>query len=812
MMKKIISITLLLVMLSTLAFSQQLTQTVRGTIIDIDSKLPLIGATIKVVGSEPVIGATTDVNGEFRLEKIVLGRITLQLSYMGYENKTISDIELNSGKENVLNLTMQESVIVMKTVVVNAYKNKGEAINQMSLVSSRSISMVETNRYAGGLSDPSKILSNFAGVTASQNGQNDIIVRGNSPKYIQWRLEGVEITNPTHFADQNSVDGGVSALNNSLLSTSDFSTGAFAPEYGDVLSGVYDVKLRNGNNQKYETSIGVGVQGTEATFEGPIKKGYGGSFLVNYRYSTISLLNKLGVLKLDGVLNYQDGAFKVVLPTKKTGVFSFFGLIGSSSGSLEDVKPNKITTPSNETNTADIIEDYEKANYLTNYGINHVLSLNKNSFIKTTLSYSTEGIKDEVFKIKTTTIYNNQGEFLSDETGNRVLDYQNIIKNTSYRGAVTYNNKLNAKNTIQIGSKYALLGFDYNQSNVQDSTNAMFTLANFNENISTLNNFISWKHRINENITLVAGLHNMNVLYNHKSTLEPRFAFNWQINSSSSLSLGYGRHSTMESMHNYFSRVQQADGSVTEPNKDLDLLKADHYVIGCEKRYGENVRVKFEAYYQNLYNLPVENNDTSYYATINEGTDFRYVELVNKGTGKNYGLELTVERFFSKSYYFLINASVFNSKYKSLEGVERNTLYNSNYLANILVGKEFANLGKKNNQTLNLNAKLFFGGGQKYIPLLRDAQGNLAVDPANNKFWDYKKAYEKSIEDIYKVTVSASYKWNNPKVTYELFLNLDNLTDAKGKLSEYFDEKSPGGVGYVTQFGLFPNLMFRLYF
>ncbi len=811
-MKNLIYISLLFVMLSGHAFSQQPTQTLRGTITDADSKLPLIGATIKVAGSNPLIGTTTDLNGEFRLEKLVIGRITLQLSYIGYENKTISDIELNSGKEIVLNLVLQESVAELKGVVIKANKNKGEAMNQMALISARSISTAETQRYAGGLSDPSKILTNFSGVTTSQNGQNDIIVRGNSPKYIQWRLDGTEITNPTHFADQNSVTGGISALNNSLLSTSDFSTGAFAPEYGDVLSGVYDVKLRNGNNQKFETSMGIGIQGTEATLEGPLKKGYGGSFLINYRYSTISLLNKLGLLDIDGDLSYRDGAFKLVLPAGKAGVFSVFGLVGISGGSITDVKADKVATPDNGTLTSDVTEDYNKDNNLMDFGLNHTIPLNENSFVKTTLSYSNSGIKEDVFKVKTTKMFDMQGEFLNDSVGNRVLDYQSRIKNPAYRAAVTYNNKLNAKNTLQIGSKYALLGYDYKQRSLQDSSNVMFTLADFNQNIGTLSNFISLKHRVNENITIVAGLHNMNVLYNQKSTIEPRFAVNWQMSSTASLSAGYGKHSTMESVHNYFARVQQADGSVTEPNKDLDLLKADHYVLGYEKRFGENLRFKLEAYYQNLYNLPVENNDSSSYSTINEGNSYQYVELVNKGTGKNYGVELTMERFFSNNYYYLINASLFNSTYKTLEGVERNTLYNNKYLVNVLFGKEFANRGKKKNQTLNLNARVFLGGGQHYIPLLRDAQGNLAVDPAGNKFLDYSKAYDNKFEDFYKINLSAGYKWNKQKVTHELFVNLDNITNSTARLSEYYDEKVAGNIGYVRQFGLYPNLMYRLYF
>ncbi|TAH40289.1 MAG: TonB-dependent receptor [Bacteroidetes bacterium] len=810
-MKKLISTTFLLILLSGLVRSQNLTQTVRGTILDTDSRLPLIGVVVQL-STDLNIGATTDLNGEFRLDNIPVGRISLQLSYLGYESKTIPDIEVNSGKEKVLELSMQESLLKLKEVEIKAYKNKGEALNEMSLISTRSISAEETKRYAGGLDDPSKILSNYAGVTASQNGQNDIIVRGNSPKYIQWRLDGVEITNPTHFADQNSVNGGVSALNNSLLGTSDFSTGAFSPEYGDVLSGVYDVKFRTGNNEKYETSVGVGIQGTDVTLEGPLKKGYGGSFLINYRYSTISLLNKLNVLDLDGDLSYQDGAFKIVLPTKKAGVFSVFGLGGLSSASLKDIKADMIATPTNGTITAEMSEDYDKSNFLANIGLNHTLPCNDRSFLKTTLSYSNEGIDEDVFKIKTSKIYDDQGEFLTDSIGERALDYTSRLKNSTYRAAMAYNNKLNSKNTIQAGAKYAVHGYDNYLSSIRDSSNLMFSMADFNENISTLRTFVSWKHRLTENLTVVAGVHNMNVLYNKKSTVEPRLAIDWKLNQASALNAGYGRHSTMESVHNYFTRVEQKDGTVTEPNKDLDLLKADHFVLGYEKRFGENIRFKLESYYQKLYSLPVENFNTSSYATINEGADFKYVDLVNKGTGKNYGIEITLERFFNKNYYYLINASIYDSKYKTLDGVERNTQYNGNYLVNALVGKEFTHLGRKKNQTLNLNTKIFFGGGKRYIPLLRDAQGNLAVDPANNKFWDYEKAYEKKFEDIYQVNVSASYKWNKNKVTHELFLTLNNVTNAKAKLSEYYDEKLPGSIGHVTQFQFFPNLMYRLYF
>jgi CarboxypepD_reg-like domain/TonB-dependent Receptor Plug Domain len=811
-MKKFISTTLMIAVFTTLAFSQNLTQIVRGTIVDVDSKLPLPGATILILDTNPLVGTSTDINGIFRFENIPIGRIKLQLSYMGYEAKTISDIVVNSGKEVVLDFTMQESVTKMDEVVVKAYKNKGEAINDMSQLSLHSITLEETKRFTGGMDDPARVVSSFAGVASTPDGSSDIIVRGNSPKYMQWRLDGAEISSPYHMDDQNSSFGALTALNNNLLATSDFYTGAFSSEYGDVISCVYDVKLRSGNNEKFEATGGIGLMGTELTLEGPFKKGYAGSYLLNYRYSTISLIKDLGLVDVPGGVNYQDATFKVVLPTKRTGTFSFYGLGGLSGVSMENMGTTGLETPGRTKTSALTSKDFYKANYLANIGMNHILSINKNSFVKTSLNYSGTGLNDDIYETDTLKTYNNEGELTGDYISPRMHMIQSRIVNSAIRGAITYNNKINTKNKIQIGTKYTLYNFNYNQNIYSNEEASLRNITDFKINQSVINNFISWKHSLNEKVIIVAGLHNMNILSNNKSTLEPRLSINWKINKTNSVHAGYGMHSTTERVHNYFTKIPQDDGSYIEPNKNLGLLKAHHFVLGYEKRFTENLIGKIEAYYQYLYNLPVENNDTSYYATINEGIDYKYVELVNKGSGKNYGVEISLERFFDKNFYFLLNGSLFDSKYKSLEGVWRNTRYNNNYIVNILGGKEFKKLGKKQNQTLALNTKIFFEGGQRYIPLIRNAQGNVAVEPKNDRYFDYSKAYNDKLDNIFLLNLSASYKFNRPGATHEIFLDLMNLTNGQARMAEYYDVSKPGKVGYSTQFGFFPNLLYRVYF
>ena len=798
-------------MFTTMAFCQKLTQTVRGTVTETDSKLPLIGATVTIPGSSPFIGTTTDINGSFRLEKIPIGRIALEISYIGYESRTISNLEVNSGKEIVLDLNMQESAIKVGEVAIIANRNKGEAINEMATISSLSISLEETKRYTGGMDDPARVVSSFAGVTSSPDGSSDIIVRGNSPKYLQWRLDGIEILSPYHMDDQNSSFGALTALNNSLLATSDFYTGAFSSEYGNVLSSVMDIKLRPGNNEKFEAACGIGLLGIDLTLEGPFKKGYAGSYLVNYRYSTASLINKLGLVDVKGVVDYQDATFKIVLPAGKAGIFSFFGLGGLSGFSMENIRVGEFTTPGGTSN-AKISKDFKKRSYLSNIGMNHVLTVNSKSFIKASLSYSGTGMDDDLFESDIIKKYTGDGVFISDSVTNKIQMFNSRITNSAYRMSVIYNNRIDGKNKIQAGAKYTLNFNNYNQNIYMDQAADLVNVTHFNKSIGTLNNFISWKHSFNESVSVIAGVHNMNVLINRKSTLEPRIAVYWKISSTGTLHAGYGKHSTMERIQNYYTKLIQPDGSTIEPNKNLDLLKADHFVAGYEKRFTENLMVKVEAYYQHLYNLPVENNDTSYYATINEGINYRYVALVNKGNAKNYGIELTLERFFNANYYFLINGSIFDSKYRSLEGVWRNTQYNGNYMVNILCGKEFKDLGRKQNKTLAINSKIFFGGGKRFIPLLRNAQGNVVADPANDSYWDYTKAYNKRGDNIFQLNISFNYKINLAKATHEIFLDLMNLTNNLSRTTEYYDETKPDKVGYLTQFGFFPNLMYRVYF
>ncbi len=776
---------IILVLILSLAIGHQLcannySQTVRGRVVDQDTKIPLPGVNIVILDSDPPQGASTNADGYFKIENVQVGRISIRVSCLGYESNTIPNITVGTGKEVFLELELQESLVDLNEVVITASVEKGEVNNEMVFLSARQVTVEETKRFAGSLDDPSRMVSAFAGVTSDPMGNNDIIVRGNSPKGILWKLEGVDIPNPNHFSDESTTGGPINALSSNMLANSDFFTGAFAPEYGNAISGIFDVRLRTGNNEKSEYSLGLGVLGMDAAAEGPFKKGYNGSYLVNYRYSSLSLLDNLGLVDFGGVPRYQDLSFKLNLPTNGAGTFCLFGLGGISA-------INDETTDSE--GVVEELNDY--SSHMGTVGINHFYHFSADASLKSSVSVSANGSTYEGY-----------------ETVEDVLtfDGKGHWNKTTVRAAVTYNKKFNAKHRLMLGGNYDHFIYDMKDSYFDEDDDSWKNGILLSKNAGLVQAHATWKYRINSKLTMVSGLHYTQFMLNNANAIEPRLALNWELNPRQQISFGYGQHSMVESIVTYYTTVYDAQNKPSQPNIDLDLTKSDHFVLAYDHKFTKKLHAKVELYYQNLHSVPIENVDTSYYSLINESHGYVDKELVSKGKGYNYGIELTVERYFYNSYYFMVTASVFDSKYQAKDGEWRNTRYNANYAANFLIGKEFR-IGKaEKGNKLSINAKFFTSGGSRYIPI------DLEQSTLQNKsVYNTSQAYASSLDPVYQVNFTASYSINRPKVRHEIFLDIYNVLNSDARIYEYYD-KHKGEVAYYTQLNMIPNIMYRIHF
>jgi len=777
---KQISLVFLAMFISIVGMGQQLTQTVRGTITDFDTKSPIIGAKVVILNSDPFQGAVTNFNGDFRIENVSVGRIEVKIISIGYQEIVVPNLLVESGKEKILNFEMVEDIEVLDQVEVSA-QDKSESINKMATVSGKTFTVEETNRYAGTLNDPARMVSAFAGVSGDAEGDNNIVVRGNSPRGVLWRLEGIDIPNPNHFSGEGATGGPVNALNGSVLANSDFFSGAFAPEYGNALSGVFDVKFRQGNNEKREYAFSAGVLGVDATLEGPFKKGYRGSYLINYRYSTVSILDKLGVLDFDGVPVYQDASFKIVLPTKKAGTFSLIGLGGISHIDQTDQNDS----------TGEIYGTYNSGANLGVVGLKNTYIVNPKMYVKSYVSVSSASNGGE-------------GEFLNADSVLFLAERELFTDNKlSFQSILNY--KLNKKNMFQAGVTLTRMNYNFSYEDDYDEDGIMTSFFKSNGNANMMQSFVSWKHRINNKLTVVTGLHHTQFFLNDNYAIEPRAGLKYQVARRHDFSAGFGMHSRMESVSTYLYNQIQSDGSYEYVNKELDFSKSAHYVLGYGFQINENMRLKTEVYYQHLYNIPVENDSSSQYSMINTTQGIPNVTMVNKGTGRNYGAELTLERFFHNNFYFLLTGSIYKSQYAALDGVLRNSRYDANFASNLLLGKEF-NFGKEGNKTIGINSKVSFLGGNRYTPIDLVASQNAGFTVRK-----LDEPFSTKGENVFILNLGLTYRVDKPKVSHSFKIDIQNLTNNQAVVSEYYNSRTETiEKGYQLSF--IPNIVYTLKF
>jgi len=772
----------------------EITQTIRGKIIDKQSQMTLPGVNVVLLSTDPILGTASDIDGKFKIEGVPVGRHILKVSFLGYEDIILSNLDVTSGKQVVLNLEMEESVVTVEEVVVSA-NGKASALNQLSTLSTRTFSVEESNRFAGSLNDVSRMATNFAGVRSANDAVNDIVIRGNSPMGLLWRLDGVDIPNPNHFGDGGATGGPVSMLNNNVLANSDFMTGAFPAEYGNALSGVFDLRMRNGNNEKNEFLGQVGFNGFEAGAEGPISRKKGSSFLINYRYSTLQVLKNLGVDFGTGTSTpyYQDLTGKLNFPTKRSGTFSLTALGGISSIDFLDSQKDS----SDSDGFYDMSDtDIRNRNKLGIIAFTHKYQIGNNAYSKFTLSASY-------------TKNSNIVDSISTENKRIIPWYRSNYQRRHYNASFFVNKKFSAKHNARIGIICKIKEFDMVDSAWLEEDKIFRTLTDFNGNTIVLQPYVQWQYKINDKITLNTGLHSQYIQYNTKYSIEPRLGLKYKFHPNHTVSIAYGYHSMAAPLLLLESQVRLDDGSQITPNTNLGFTFSHHYVAGYDYTINSTTRFKAELYYQQIDDAIVEEKPSAY-SYLNAGSfTFGSADyLTNDGSGKNYGAELTFEKFLDKGFYYLATASIFESKYKGSDGVERNTAFNGRYVFNVLGGKEF-NLTKKPNkkpQLLTIDMKYNQAGGQRYTPINVEKS-----EQKNETVYIEERSYEKQLEDYIHLDLRIGFKMISKRLTQEWAIDMQNLTNRKNPLAMSYNQETQK-IEKQYQTGFFPMMLYRVTF
>ena len=760
---------------------QRYEQTVRGVVMEKNTREPLPGAAVIVLSDGRQFGTMTNEKGEFAITGIPVGRCNISVSTLGFTPYVSNSILVYSGKETVLEIVMEENVFALEEVTITAKVDKELPMNKLAVVSARMLSSEEANRYAGTFAgDPARMVAGFAGVIAANDTRNDIIIRGNSPAGLLWRLDGFDIPNPNHFGAMGGTGGPIGMLNNNQLSNSDFYTGAFPAEFGNATSGVFDLRLRNGNNQKHEFLASAGMNGFELGAEGPLSRKTGASYMINGRYSFLAILEAMGIDFSGGgggIPEYQDLSAKINLPLKH-GNLSWTTLLGASNIHTT----SDFDDPSYEWLDGERGQDMKMNNKQLFTGINYTHRFNASARLENRLSWQMFGQKvilnELAYPIK---------EILPDYGG---------VSN-SREGRIAYfstlNHRMSAKSLIKSG-----IGADVYITDIKTVWDRV-VYNDYSGNSTLLKAFAQWQYRFTDALSMTPGVYGQFYTLNNSYSVEPRIGFKWDATPATSFSLGSGLHSQLQPRQVY---LYEKAGVIK--NKNLEMSKSWQSVLGYNQKLGIGMHMKTEVYYQYLFNIPVI-PEIPEESILNMGDDFYnnwdYV-FVNEGTGRNYGAEVTLEKFFDKHYYFLLTASLYDSKYKGYDRIERRTKFAGNYAFNGLFGYEWK-IGTS--KLLAVNTKASYVGGKRYVPV------NITVTASDQFDFEWDKAYQEKLPDYFRLDLNVNMKQNFKRCSVELFFEITNITNHKNIWQKYYNV-SRNKEEYVYQYGLLPIGGCRVYF
>ena len=785
-------------LISGTLFSQ--TGTIIGKVTDKQSEFPLMGATVELLNMPTAFGVITDSDGQFILREVPVGRQTIRISYIGYESLTLPNIIVTAGKDANINALLTEGFTTLDEVILISDAQRDQPLNKAATVSARQFGLEEVTRFSGGRSDVGRLAANYAGVSTPDDSRNDIVIRGNSPTGLLWRIEGIPIPNPNHFAAFGTTGGPVSAINPNMLKNSDFLTSAFPSECGNALGGVFDLGFRKGNSENHEFSFQAGAfTGLEATAEGPLSRDQG-TYLVAARYSLVGLIGAGAAGASSAVPNYADVAFNLDFGQGKWGRFGVFGLLGTSD----------IDFLGDEIDESDLFAAEDEDLFVQSgfgvLGATHRLRFGQNTFLKSTVagSFTSNDIFSNRFIDKNT----------PQERSIRYFETDN--REQRFTVSTVLNSKLSNRITFRTGlitEFYNLESFLRDREKQADTNGDgdpdLVTLRDTYESFQLWQPYAQGRFRILENLILNAGVHGQYSSLNEQFALEPRAGLQYNLSENQTLSVGYGLHQQTLPLPMLFL-IENLNGQEVQTNRGLDFVRSNHFVLGYDIRLGQQWRGKVEAYYQDIDKAAVSPEPGSY-SSLTEGADFEFetdrVGLVSEGTGFNRGLEFTLEKFFSQGYYALLTGSVYESKYTGSDGIERNTPFNNGYVLNFLTGKEFS-IGKGKWNVLFVDTRISTSGGRYFTPV--DLQASQA---AGFEILQEDLAYSERFDPYFRWDLKFGIRINakNKNQTHQFYVDLQNFTDNDNVFVQRYNRLT-NEVNVVNQVGFFPDFGYRFQF
>ncbi|WP_416864561.1 MAG: TonB-dependent receptor [Imperialibacter sp.] len=795
-MKGWLGIVLLIMSVGTAVSARQLTQTVRGTVVDDTTKEPLVGASVALLPLASGVGASTNEFGEFEIKDVPVGRQSIQITYTGYKSDVVRELLVVSGKQNVVHVALEQSPMELEEVKVSAASDIQE-FEQMGKVD---ITAEQFQRIAANYLDPARVVMSSPSVANTNDQNNAVSVRGNSPIANTWRLEGVEIVNPNHLANAGTISdrptqngGGVNVLSTQMLDKSSFLMGYMPAGYGNAIGGIFDMNLRRGNNQRREYTAQASLIGLDFAAEGPFKKGGSASYLVNYRYSFTGVLALMGVDFGGETIKFQDLSFNVSLPETPIGKVTLFGVNGWNSNEFKG--PDDPTEWEEEKDLSDI--DYMSSIYA--YGITQEAALGSKSSWRNVLVYSStvadrnQATNADILNSNNTTIFNNDVESVSK------LSFSSSV---SSRWGDAFTTTAGLKGTSYF---WNIKHKDWVDSTDPDWSDKQPRDFSFDVDGLLLQPFVNGNFVLGQRVGLDLGLNSSWFGYTNEFLLEPRANLDLKLGAASLLSLRSGLYSQVLSPYAYHTTGEFWNPNTPAPtevdltNTGLRFVKSWSSEIGWQQAIGKSLKLSLEGFYQYLYDIPnayYESNGSPYYFNYMnyDGEDYLGV-LYSGGKGRTYGVTAEAKQAIVNGFYIWAGGTLYRSEYQDQNGDYLPSKFDGRYNFNATLGKEFHK--KKSEQVEKLfgvNSRIFYQGGFRQQPLYT--------------FWS---EYDVKLKDYLRLDLRIQWTKFKEKYTRMFAIDIQNVLNTQNPSYYYFDSVA-GKEVLKTQLGMIPVLVYRIDF
>ncbi|MBX2890754.1 MAG: TonB-dependent receptor [Saprospiraceae bacterium] len=747
-------------------------QTLRGTVRDAVTGEALIGANVSLAASAESTPITTQSNaaGEYLFQSLRPGYYTLTVTHGGYRPMTIREISVAGGKETRLDINYDQNMDLPQLTVVNA-----AARRPLQPLGAIPLTREQTLRFPATFFDPARLAMAYPGVMNNDDQANGLSVRGNSPAFMRWRLEGVDVVNPNHLTNAGTISdrptaaaGGVLMFSAQLLDNSSLLTGSFPAGYGEALGGIMDINLRSGNTRQHEFTAQAGLIGFDIAAEGPLLQRGKNSYLFNYRYSTVGLLGQMGIPFGDEQIDFQDLSFKFNFQGKNGGEWSLFGLGGLSNNMFEH---------KSDSTAIKEFKDFFDVDYQSKTGVvglSNWSPLGKKGWVKVAFAASAQS--------------NARTSFSEQYAEYDSYDY---VDESKLSGSITLSQRLHSQWRIMGGAMLTQQQYRYEallNTMPQVIPDHRYFIAQPWANAT-------WNSR-NEKTSVQFGAHSVAFPYKNRHTIEPRLTLTHQLAPNHRLALSGGRYSSIAPLWLL--------------KDDIDLIRAWHTGLKHTWSLVPNWVLKTEVFWQRQTDVGVDANVPTSFSLLNENEYriFSQKEFAYRGAGENRGLELTAERYFSGGWFVLANATFLKSAYQGSDGAWRTTRWHARYIVNVTGGKEW-HRDKRPGQVraFGLNGRFTWTDGVRSLPV--DAA---ASAQAGYTVFDESAGFAANPRDYLRLDLRAYWKRSLGDRRNSTFaMDFQNALMQENVAYQYWDPYKQS-VETKYQLGLIPNLSWRLEF